>query len=252
MLGQQFACALIGQGARVASLDVVSQPRAPLEEWQSFKADGRILPLEVDITSRDQLENALQTIESHWETPSILVNNAAIDAPPNAPAAENGPFESYPESSLDKSLAVNIKGTWFCCQVFGGAMAKKKSGSIINIASTYGIGSPVQDIYEYKRAGGETWFKPATYATTKAAVLNLTRYLATYWAKQGVRVNTLTPAGIFNNQDSEFLAEYTRRVPMGRMARPNEMNGALVFLASDAASYMTGSNLIVDGGWTAW
>jgi NAD(P)-dependent dehydrogenase (short-subunit alcohol dehydrogenase family) len=131
-------------------------------------------------------------------------------------------------------------------------MAKRKFGSVINIASTYGIGSPVQDIYEYKRRNGETWFKPATYATTKAAVLNLTRYLATYWAKQGVRVNTLTPAGIFNHQDDEFLAEYTRRVPMGRMAHPNEMNGALVFLASNAASYVTGSNLVVDGGWTAW
>ncbi len=252
MLGQQFASALIGQGARVVSLDVVSEPRVALEEWQEFRKNGKLLTLEANITSRTQLESALKTIEKHWETPSILVNNAAIDAPPNAPAAENGPFESYPESSLDKSLAVNIKGTWLCCQVFGGAMAKRKFGSVINIASTYGIGSPVQDIYEYKRRNGETWFKPATYATTKAAVLNLTRYLATYWAKQGVRVNTLTPAGIFNHQDDEFLAEYTRRVPMGRMAHPNEMNGALVFLASNAASYVTGSNLVVDGGWTAW
>lgn len=252
LLGQHFSVAMAERGCRVVSLDIIGQPSKSLPAWTQLRAEEKIWTIEGDITNRADVERALATIQSRWGTPTILVNNAAIDAPPNAPASENGPFESYPESSLDKSLAVNIKGTWFCCQVFGGAMAAAKKGSIINIASTYGLGSPIQDIYEYKRTGGETWFKPATYATTKSAVLNLTRYLATYWAKQGVRVNTLTPAGIFNSQDERFLTEYTKRVPMGRMAEPHEMNGALVFLASPAASYVTGSNLVVDGGWTAW
>lgn len=131
-------------------------------------------------------------------------------------------------------------------------MVKNGGGSIINISSIYGIGSPNQDIYEYKRKAGVEWYKPAPYAITKSAILNLTRYLATYWARKNVRVNTLSPAGIFNNQDVKFLEEYCKRIPIGRMALPNEMSGAIVFLASEASSYMTGANLVVDGGWTAW
>lgn len=252
LLGQQFSLALARAGARVVALDLVPEPKAPSPEWLSFREKKLIRVLKADITARPSLEKALPTITAEWGTPDILINNAAIDSPPNASASENGPFETYPEASLDRSLAVNIKGTWITCQVFGGAMAKTGRGSIINIASTYGLVSPVQDIYAYKREKGEAWFKPATYATTKSAILNFTRYLATYWAKAGVRVNTLTPAGIFNGQDEKFLSEYTRRIPIGRMARPDEMNGAVVFLASDAASYVTGSNLVVDGGWTAW
>ena len=131
-------------------------------------------------------------------------------------------------------------------------MAKNNYGSIINIASIYAIVSPNQDIYEYKRKNGQLWYKPASYAVTKSAILNLTRYLAIYWAKKNVRVNTLSPAGIFNNQDKEFLDEYNKHIPFGRMAKEDEMNGAIVFLASEASSYMTGSNLVIDGGWTAW
>ena len=194
----------------------------------------------------------LEDIKKDLGIPSILINNAGIDSPPGADAEENVLFENYPEESLDKVIDVNLKGVFICSQVFGGEMAKNNYGSIINIASVYGIVSPNQDIYEYKRKNGQLWYKPASYAVTKSAILNLTRYLATYWAKKNVRVNTLSPAGIFNNQDKEFLDEYKKRMPLGRMAREDEMNGAIIFLASDASSYMTGSNLIIDGGWTAW
>lgn len=252
LLGQQFCTAMAAYGAKVAVLDMVDGPRNPVAGWKEAVAESKIKLFRTDITKRADLEKVLQEIKGVWGVPHILINNAAIDSPPNAPAEENGPFETYPESSLDKAIAVNLKGTFLVCQVFGGAMAKEKRGSIINVASTYGLVSPIQDIYEYKRAGGVDWYKPATYATTKSAVINLTRYLATYWAKQGVRVNTLTPAGVFNSQDEEFLKEYTKRIPMGRMAKPDELNGAVIYLASEASAYMTGSNVVVDGGWTAW
>ena len=180
------------------------------------------------------------------------MNNAALDSPPDAPAEEVGPFETYPESSFDQVMGVNVKGTLLCCQVVGAAMAREGRGSIVNISSVYGLLSPQQEIYEFRRRGGEAFTKPVAYSVSKSAVLNLTRYLATYWAKEGVRVNTLTLAGVFNDQPAEFLEAYTARVPLGRMAEAREALGAIVFLASDASSYMTGANLVVDGGWSAW
>jgi NAD(P)-dependent dehydrogenase (short-subunit alcohol dehydrogenase family) len=180
------------------------------------------------------------------------VNNAALDSPPDAPAEEVGPFETYPESSFDEVMDVNVKGVVLCCQVVGGAMAREGRGSIVNVSSVYGMLSPVQDLYAFRRERGETFVKPVAYSVSKSALLNLTRYLATYWAQAGVRVNTLTLAGIWNDQPAAFLEAYEARVPMGRMLHAEEALGAVVFLASDASSYVTGSNLVVDGGWSAW
>jgi NAD(P)-dependent dehydrogenase (short-subunit alcohol dehydrogenase family) len=149
-------------------------------------------------------------------------------------------------------MSVNVTGVFVCCQVFGGAMAAAGRGSIVNVGSIYGLVSPDQRIYDYRARGGAPFFKPVAYSASKSALLNMTRYLATYWAPRHVRVNTVTFAGVYNGQDEEFLRGYTARVPLGRMARPDEYNGAIVFLMSDAASYMTGSNMIIDGGWTAW
>ena len=131
-------------------------------------------------------------------------------------------------------------------------MAREGRGSIVNVSSVYGLLSPVQDLYEFRRARGESFHKPVAYSVSKSAVLNLTRYLATYWAKNGVRVNTLTLAGVWNDQAPEFLQAFAARSPMGRMSSAEEALGALVFLASDASSYVTGSNVVVDGGWSAW
>jgi NAD(P)-dependent dehydrogenase (short-subunit alcohol dehydrogenase family) len=206
----------------------------------------------VDVTDRASIEAGTDRLVAEAGVPHLLVNNAAIDTPPDAPAEEVGPFETYPEASFDRVMDVNVKGTLLCCQVVGAAMAREGRGSIVNISSIYGLLSPQQDVYDFRRQASETFVKPVAYSVSKSAVLNLTRYLATYWAKEGVRVNTLTLAGIANEQPAGFVEAYTSRVPLGRMARAEEALGAIVFLASDASSYMTGANLVVDGGWSAW
>jgi NAD(P)-dependent dehydrogenase (short-subunit alcohol dehydrogenase family) len=249
-LGASFANALLDAGARVAVLDVSDDPgraRIPLQN----AGEERLRLYQGDVTSRASLEGVLQGIESSWGAPYGLINNAAIDAPPGAPASENGPFETYPESSLDRMLDVNVKGVVFCCQVFGAAMARAGRGSIANISSIYGVLSPDQGLYQYRRDRGEEFYKPVGYSVTKSALLNLTRYLAVYWGKAGVRVNTLTFAGVYANQEPAFLEPYTKKVPLGRMAEPEDYDGPVVFLMSDAARYMTGANVVIDGGFTA-
>lgn len=242
-LGSAFRRALSAERARVVVLDVAASP-------PSFE-DSSIY-LQADVTDRASLERALAELARDVGIPHVLINNAALDSPPDAPADENGPFETYPEGSWDRVLEVNLKGTFLACQVFGGAMAEAGRGSIINISSIYGLVSPDQRLYEHRRREGSIFFKPAAYAASKSGVLNLTRYLATYWAARAVRVNTLSFGGVFNHQAEEFLTAYCSRVPLGRMASAEDYIGAVIFLASDASAYMTGANLVIDGGWTAW
>ena len=233
-LGREIVRGLEERGARVAVFDL---------EAERFS---------VDVTDRGAIERATDEVAREWGTPHVLVNAAALDSPPDAPPEEVGPVEKYPEESFDEVMDVNVKGTFLCCQVMGARMAAEGRGSIVNISSVYGMLSPVQDLYEFRRRGGEEFFKPIAYSVSKSALYNLTRYLATYWAKSGVRVNTLTLAGVWNDQPKEFLEAYTARMPLGRMAEAREVVGPVVFLASDASSYVTGANLVADGGWTAW
>lgn len=249
-LGAQYAKILFDAGAKVAVFDV----RIPTEHEKIVLAEGRDIKYYiVDITNRASIESALCTVESDLGTPSILINNAGLDSPPGAPASENGPFEEYALESWEKVMNVNLTGMFLCCQVIGGRMAQSSKGSIINVSSTYGMVSPNQHMYEYRsQRDNKPFYKPVAYAASKSGVFNLTRYLATYWAEKGVRVNTLVPGGVLNGQDEQFLKEYAQRVPMRRMAKADEYNGAIIFLASDASSYMTGSQIVIDGGWTAW
>ena len=252
LLGRQFSLSLLERGAKVAVFDRTIGEAGASEKLGTTSNKNELLVVSADVTKRDSIEKALAQVNAKWGVPHALVNAAALDSPPNAPAAENGPFETYPETSWDQVINVNLKGVFLCCQVAGGQMASAGRGSIINIGSTYGLVSPDQRIYEHRRASGTPFFKPVAYSASKSGLLNLSRYLATYWAPRGVRVNTLTLGGVFNNQDPEFVKQYCARVPLGRMARADEYNGTVIFLISDASSYMTGSNLIVDGGWTAW
>lgn len=252
-LGRQYCRTLAGAGARVAALDLAADPGA-VERAFSDLAGTASCPFGVsaDVSDRGSLERALEVVRAEAGVPDILINNAAIDSPPNAPLAENGPFESFPVESWQRVFAVNTEGVFLCCQVFGGAMAAAGRGSIVNVASIYGMVSPDQSLYQYRRDRGEEYYKPVAYSASKSALYNLTRYLATYWGRAGVRVNTVTLAGVFANQDPAFVAAYVPRVPLGRMADPQDYNGVMLFLASDASRYVTGSNLVADGGWTAW
>jgi NAD(P)-dependent dehydrogenase (short-subunit alcohol dehydrogenase family) len=233
-IGREIVRGLEERGARVAVFDL---------ESDLFR---------VDVTDRRAIQDACDEIARDWGVPHVLVNAAALDSPPDAPPEEVGPVETYPEESFDQVMGVNVKGTFLCCQVIGARMAAEGRGSIVNVSSVYGMLSPVQDLYEFRRTGGETFFKPVAYSVSKSALYNLTRYLATYWAKSGVRVNTLTLAGVWNEQPREFVEAYTARMPLGRMAEAEEVVGPVVFLASDASSYVTGANVVVDGGWSAW
>jgi len=251
-LGVIYSTALIEHGAKVAVFDKVITPKRNDKGFQNGLENKQIMPFQVDITNKREIKSVLKELIKIWGIPHILINNAALDSPPDAPPEENGPFEAYPEDSFDKVMDVNVKGTLFCCQLIGGKMAEQGRGAIVNIASVYGILSPCQDIYEFRRQNGDTFYKPVAYSVSKSAILNLTRYLATYWAPKGVRVNTFTLHGVFNNQPKAFLDAYCPKVPLGRMADAEEMIGPIIFLVSDASSYMTGSNLVVDGGWSSW
>jgi NAD(P)-dependent dehydrogenase (short-subunit alcohol dehydrogenase family) len=233
-LGREIVGALEARGMKVAVFDLAADRHR------------------VDVTDRSGVEAATDDVVRDLGVPHVLVNAAALDSPPDAPAEEVGPLETYPESSFDAVMDVNVKGTLFTCQAIGSRMAAEGRGSIVNVSSVYGMLSPVQDLYEFRRRGGEEFFKPVAYSVSKSALFNLTRYLATYWAKSGVRVNTLTLAGVANEQPQEFVEAYTARMPLGRMADVGEVVGPVVFLASDASSYVTGANLVADGGWSAW
>jgi NAD(P)-dependent dehydrogenase (short-subunit alcohol dehydrogenase family) len=246
-LGRQYARAFLDRGAAVMGLDVAAgEPSDALSRDFGSKYCFALC----DVTVARDLENALNLTRARWGAPTVLINNAGIDVPPDA-VGECGRFETYSDDSWNRVMNVNVTGVYQACKVFGGAMASAGRGSIINISSIYGVVSPDQSLYEYRRQRGETFYKPAAYAVSKSAILNLTRYLAVYWAKSGVRVNTLVLAGVANNQDSEFLSAYSARIPVGRMASDLDYNGAVIFLASRASTYMTGAELRVDGGWTA-
>lgn len=247
-LGNSYANAFLHEGAKVVGLDKI---QTGLNKELEYLYSKQYLFCESDVTSKVSLEKVLKKIQKEFGSPTVLINNAAIDSPPSSPPEENGPFEDYPETSWDKVIDVNLKGVYLSCQVFGGAMAKEKRGSIINISSIYGVVAPDQNLYQYRRDRGEIFFKPVAYSVSKSGILNLTRYLAVYWAKKNVRVNSMTIAGVFNNQEKEFLDVYCSRIPIGRMADSSEYNGPVLFLASDASVYMTGSNMVIDGGWTA-
>jgi NAD(P)-dependent dehydrogenase (short-subunit alcohol dehydrogenase family) len=251
-LGREYARTLAHAGARVAAWDLAGTSPEIAADLQ-----GHGVTLQaVNIVSRDEVERAMQQVVQRLGTPTILVNNAGMGSSPVGAALENGPFEDYPEQAWDTMIDSHLKGAFFVTQAFLRAFRSRESvpshGSIINVSSTYGVVSPDQSLYEYRRREGVPYFKPVGYSVAKSGVLNFTRWLAEYCAPFGVRVNTLVPGGVREEgHATEFVSEYEKRTPLGRMARPDDYNGAVLFLASPASSYMTGAMLVVDGGWTA-
>lgn len=249
LLGKQHCEALSEAGASVIVCDLNESECAKFASTLPALALG----IPADIKNKKSVKDLKDKILSNYGKIDILVNNAAINDKFEDPlsAMEESKFENYSLEMFKKSLDVNVTGMFLCSQIIGTEMANKGYGSIINIASTYGLVAPDQSIYKNEK-GEQTFFKSAAYPVTKGAVISFTKFLAAYWGNKGVRVNTLTPGGVQDNQDEFFIKNYSKRTPLGRMAHPTDYKGALIFLASDASSYMTGANLIVDGGWTAW
>ncbi|MFN8414531.1 MAG: SDR family oxidoreductase [Anaerolineales bacterium] len=253
-LGTEFCKTLAEAGAAVVVADLLMDHA---NRSNKLLADANLtsFPFELDIT-RVESVNALvaETIKKFGRI-DVLVNCAALDPKFDPDAAAKGiapgAFEDYPLEQWNAALNVNLTGMFLVTQACVKQMvAQGKKGSIINICSTYGLNGPDQRIYI--KDGKRVAYKPVYYTTTKAGVMGFTKYLAAYYAGTEIRVNALTPGGVFNNHEEYFVQNYSAKTILGRMAKKDEMNGALLFLASDASSYMTGNNVIVDGGWTAW
>ncbi len=253
LIGKNHCRALAEAGANVVVTDLNQQACNDFSNELTAQYSIKSLGIACDITNKESVVALKDRIIEHFLHLDVLVNNAAINDMFENPiaAAEQSKFENYPLELFQQSLDVNITGLFLCSQVLGNEMAKQGSGSIINIASTYGLVAPDQSLYA-RADGSQGFYKSAAYPVTKGAVISFTRFLAAYWGHRGVRVNTLSPGGVENHQDAFFVNNYAKRTPLGRMAEPTDYQGAIVFLASDASSYMTGANLVVDGGWTAW
>ncbi len=249
LLGKQHCIALAQAGATVVVGDLDGE--ACSRYAREF--GGKSIGVTLNVNDRASLQAGLATIESQVGGIDVLINNAAINDMFENPvvAGEQSRLENYPEAMWRKMIDVNVTGVFLCSQVLGSSMAKRGKGSVVNIASTYGMVGPNQDLYKDKD-GKQLFYKSPAYSASKGAVIALTRYLAAYWGRSGVRVNTLSPGGVENHQDEHFVHAYSEKTPLGRMAVPSDYQGAIVFLASDASAYMTGANLVVDGGWTTW
>lgn len=254
LLGAEFCRTLAEASAAVVVVDLNASASQAVAETLT-NCGYKTLALAADITHPDSVHAAVEKVLSTFGRLDILVNSAALD-PKFDPEAVGrgitpGAFEDYPLDLWNSALNVNLTGMFLMTQACVKPMiAQGKKGSIINICSTYGLGGPDQRIYI--KEGQRVAFKPIYYTVTKAGVMGFTKYLAAYYAETEIRVNALTPGGVFNNHEDYFVKNYSAKTILGRMAKKDEMNGALLFLASDASSYMTGNNVVVDGGWTAW
>jgi NAD(P)-dependent dehydrogenase (short-subunit alcohol dehydrogenase family) len=248
-LGPVWCEALLEAGARVIGLDLPEA--APSEDYArlSGEAGERLATIAADVRDRASLEAARNRCGEIGGEPAILVNNAGIDQPPGP--ARTYSIEEVPAEQFQHVLDVNVTGAFQAAQVFGPGMVRAGRGSIINIGSLYASVSPDARFYDHLPTN-PPFLKPPAYGASKAALVNLTRYLATHWGRWGVRVNALSPGGVEGGQDPEFKRKFTGRVPLGRMAAAQDLGGPLIFLASDASSYVTGIELRVDGGFTAW
>ena len=249
-LGPIWVEALVEAGAAVAALELPGATSSDAFNMVAARAGDRVRRFDCDITDRSSIEAAAAAVVAQMGDPSVLVNNAGIDQPPDSPGGRH-PLHELPIDEFRRMVEVNLLGTFQVIQVFGERMAAGAGGSIINIGSLYASVSPDPHFYDHI-AGNVPFIKSPAYGASKAGVVNLSKFFATHWAGRGVRVNTLSPGGVLAGQDASFKAKYGARVPLHRMAEADDLKGPLVFLASSASSYVTGHELRVDGGFTAW
>jgi len=243
LLGTEYAHGLSQAGANVVLADLNFEKCKKLSLNLNKKYGVDSFPIKLDVTKTNSINTMIKKVIKKFLKIDILINNAIFSESGNTKTK----FENYDLDIWKKGLDVNLTGPFLCCQEVGKIMKKQKNGNIINISSIYGLVSPDQRIY-----GNTKIIKSAMYAVTKSSVLNFTRYLASYWREDGIRVNTLSLGGVEENQDPIFKKNYSNKTMIGRMAKKDEYVGGLIFLSSNASSYMTGSNLVIDGGWTAW
>ena len=247
-VGSRFAHILSNAGANVILVDKddIKNKKLELEIIKKYKT--KATAQNIDINDTKQVKKLVEVILKKYKKIDVLINNAHI-VPRNHPDRD-APFEKFPVELWDETISNNMRGIFLCSKEIGKSMIKRKKGIIINISSIYGITGPDQKIYGASRLNS-----PAYYSATKGAMVNLTKYLASYWGSKNIRVNTLTLGGIFDKKlhsGKEFVKNYSNKTMLGRMSNEKDYDGAILFLTSDASSYMTGSNLIIDGGWTAW
>jgi NAD(P)-dependent dehydrogenase (short-subunit alcohol dehydrogenase family) len=254
LLGREYALAISRMGGTAVIADLNPEATRAAAQTVTEKGGCPAVSIPTDVTSKESVTNLIQETLRQFGRIDGLVNNAALD-----PKFDNSQgqqhtnrFEDYPLELWNQSLAVNVTGMFLCAQAVAPVMLEQNSGVIVNVSSMYGIVGPDQRLYQRDDPNTPPSFKPVQYSVTKSAVLGLTHYLAAYYAGKNIRVNTLTPGGVNNGHDEEFLRRYNAKAILGRMAEKDEMCGPLLFLLSDASSYMTGANLIVDGGWSAW
>lgn len=256
LLGAEFCRTLVGAGAQVVIADIdheAASRQAQIIRTETLDAIG----VKLDVTDPASVQRMVTTTMERFGRLDILVNSAAVDpkfdphhTSTGLQEAGSGAFEDYPLDAWNQALEVNLTGAFLCCQAAVRPMLEAGHGVIVNLSSIYGLSGPDQRMYQ--QPGKAAQFKPVYYSVTKWGILGLTQYLATYYAGKNIRVNALSPGGVYNGHDQTFVQSYSARAVMGRMAEKDELNGALLFLVSNASAYMTGANLVVDGGWTAW
>jgi NAD(P)-dependent dehydrogenase (short-subunit alcohol dehydrogenase family) len=251
ILGSAATRALAGAGARVAVVDVDMGRAEALAHEVAEALDAEIRAFSCDVSDPRSVASTVATVKAEMGGIDVLLNNAAAKL--KDMQAFLAPFEEYELDAWREVMSVNLDGMFLVAQAVGKVMIEQgRGGAIVQTSSIYGVVAPDNRIYQGSELDGLPINSPAVYAASKAGVIGLTRYLAAYWAPHSIRVNTISPGGIFSGQNDEFVARYSARVPMGRMALADEVAAAALYLASDASSYVTGQNLTVDGGLTAW
>ena len=249
-LGPIWAGALLEAGARVAAFELPGARPSDAYRTLEGRAGERLRRFDCDVTQRESITSAVDALVRQLGEPTVLVNNAGVDQPPDS-GGNRFAVEDLPIEQFRRMVEVNLLGTFQVIQVVGARMATRGQGAIINLGSLYASVSPDQRFYNHL-PGNLPFLKSPAYGASKAAVVNLTKYFATLWGGTGVRVNTLSPGGVLAGQDEEFRGKYSSRVPLGRLAQSDDLGGPLLFLASAASTYVTGHELRVDGGFTAW